>query len=142
VNPEPRLTSSLTSYRATGNTLSFTCYENEAERAQAISRVPEYVGDASSTSLARPWAHSQIIANKCYTAQSDKHGSLIGTAFVVRDMMRIVDALDEDGMLRFWGNARPHSDIRFKPKKTDICGTTDRHLIWFYSWRHRCCYVP
>lgn len=27
----------------------------------------------------------------------------MGTAFVVRDMMRIVDALGEDGMLRYWG---------------------------------------
>lgn len=30
-------------------------------------------------------------------------GSLIGTPFVARDMLEIVDALDEDGMLRYYG---------------------------------------
>lgn len=43
------------------------------------------------------------MADTCYGAQN-KTGSLIGTAFVARDMMRIVDALgDGDGMLRYWG---------------------------------------
>lgn len=27
----------------------------------------------------------------------------MGTAFVARDMMQIVDALKEDGLLRYWG---------------------------------------
>jgi hypothetical protein len=30
-------------------------------------------------------------------------GSLLGTAFVVRDMVRIIDALGEDGLLRYYG---------------------------------------
>ena len=30
-------------------------------------------------------------------------GSLIGTGFVARDMMQIVEALNEDGLLRYWG---------------------------------------
>jgi hypothetical protein len=35
--------------------------------------------------------------------QAKEVGELIGTGFTARDMMQIVDALDEDGMLRFWG---------------------------------------
>jgi hypothetical protein len=42
------------------------------------------------------------VADDCYEAQN-KTGSLIGRAFVARDMMQIVDALDEDGLLRYWG---------------------------------------
>jgi hypothetical protein len=30
-------------------------------------------------------------------------GTLLGTAFTARDMVRIVDALGEDGLLRYWG---------------------------------------
>lgn len=30
-------------------------------------------------------------------------GELIGTAFVARDMVEIIDALGEDGLLRYWG---------------------------------------
>jgi hypothetical protein len=30
-------------------------------------------------------------------------GSLLGTAFVARDLIQVVDGLEEDGMLRYWG---------------------------------------
>jgi hypothetical protein len=42
------------------------------------------------------------MADTCAAAQNET-GTLLGTAFVARDMMRIVDALGEDGLLRFWG---------------------------------------
>ena len=32
-------------------------------------------------------------------------GDLVGTAFVARDMMQFVDALDEDGLLRYFGES-------------------------------------
>lgn len=35
--------------------------------------------------------------------ESRKRGELIGTAFTARDMMRVLDALGEDGLLRYWG---------------------------------------
>ena len=38
-----------------------------------------------------------------------KYGSYIGTAFVARDLMSVVDALGEDGMLRYWGKHISHT---------------------------------
>lgn len=42
------------------------------------------------------------MAENCYQDAGDI-GDIIGTAFVARDMMQIVDALNEDGLLRYWG---------------------------------------
>lgn len=45
-----------------------------------------------------------MISNICREKNRDnERGGLIGTAFVARDLMSVVDALGEDGMLRFWG---------------------------------------
>lgn len=52
------------------------------------------------------WADSRLFSDACLNAQNET-GNLIGTAFVARDMMRIVDALGEDGLLRYWGNFVP-----------------------------------
>lgn len=35
--------------------------------------------------------------------QMGRNGSIIGTTFTARDMARIADALDEDGLLNYWG---------------------------------------
>ena len=63
---------------------------------------PPISGNSSDTALGRLWAQAEIYVNSCKSAQNGTTG-LIGTAFVARDMMRIVDALGEDGMLRYWG---------------------------------------
>src|SRR5690349_11449301 len=88
--------------RGTGNTLKFSCYNSasEKETLQLAYRFP--AGKASDTAQGETWATSKLLADNCY-AVSNKTGSLIGTAFVARDMMRIVDALGEDGLLRYWG---------------------------------------
>lgn len=49
------------------------------------------------------WAQSKLYVDECYDNQTPEMMGLIGTAFVVRDMMKIVDALKEDGLLRYWG---------------------------------------
>lgn len=41
-------------------------------------------------------------AEICYTSANET-GELIGTAFTARDMIQIIDALGEDGLLRYWG---------------------------------------
>lgn len=41
-------------------------------------------------------------AKRCYKAQKDT-GAFIGTAFSARDIISAVDALGEDGKLRYWG---------------------------------------
>jgi hypothetical protein len=48
------------------------------------------------------WATQKSFAESCYENAKDV-GELMSSAFVARDMMRIVDALGEDGMLRYFG---------------------------------------
>ncbi|GJN74906.1 hypothetical protein PLICBS_008999 [Purpureocillium lilacinum] len=85
--------------RGTGLTLPFSCYPNDISRQVGAQPL---AGNASDVALGQIWAKSTLFASNCFAAQN-KTGQLIGTAFVVRDMMRIVDALREDGMLRYWG---------------------------------------
>ena len=45
-----------------------------------------------------------MVAEACEESQNST-GRFVGTAFVARDMLAIVDALNEDGLLRFWGRS-------------------------------------
>lgn len=60
------------------------------------------VGTASDTAPGEIWAYSKIFSDNCAALQN-KTGNFLGTAFVARDMMQVVDALDEDGMIRYLG---------------------------------------
>jgi len=59
-------------------------------------------GNASDVALGRLWARGTVNANICFD-RANSTGRLIGTAFVARDLMSVVDSLEEDGMLRYWG---------------------------------------
>ncbi|KAM0438633.1 hypothetical protein ACHAPT_001386 [Fusarium lateritium] len=85
--------------RGTGDTLTFSCFDTDLERS-----LGQFKPVAGAFPLARGqnWATSQLFAEQCELKQN-KTGRFIGTSFVARDMMQIVDALDEDGMLRYWG---------------------------------------
>jgi pimeloyl-ACP methyl ester carboxylesterase len=48
------------------------------------------------------WDDAESLAEACYSTMNAT-GELIGTAFVARDMVEIIDALGEDGLLRYWG---------------------------------------
>lgn len=52
----------------------------------------------------KAWDDGKWFANACYESNKDI-GRFLSTAFVARDMLRIVDALNEDGKLRFWGRS-------------------------------------
>ncbi|KAL9003299.1 MAG: hypothetical protein Q9188_003819 [Gyalolechia gomerana] len=87
--------------RGTSTTLPFSCYTSPVTRAVAnlsFSRVL----NASDTTVGDIWAAAQALGESCYENARDV-GELIGTGFVARDIMQIVDALDEDGLLRYWG---------------------------------------
>jgi pimeloyl-ACP methyl ester carboxylesterase len=86
--------------RGNNDTLPFGCFD-PSTLTGTIARVPES-GNASSTSLSDLWAKAAYFAAACKTAQPIV-GGLVGTAYDVRDMMQIVDALGEDGKLRYWG---------------------------------------
>ncbi|KAH8660909.1 TAP-like protein-domain-containing protein [Tricladium varicosporioides] len=90
--------------RGTANTLTFSCYDNETERANALISGPGGIANASDTALGLVWAVGTVFAEQCHSRpESRKRGSLINTAFVARDMMSIVDGLGEDGLLRYYG---------------------------------------
>jgi hypothetical protein len=48
------------------------------------------------------WATGGVLAESCY-ARQQKIGSFIGTTFVARDIMQIVDALDQGDKLNYYG---------------------------------------
>lgn len=58
--------------------------------------------NSSDTAPGQVWASQTTFATNCLLNAKDT-GNLIGTAFVARDMMQIVNALNEDGLLRYWG---------------------------------------
>ena len=73
------------------------------ERALAEYGVPR-TWTASNTALGYIWGAKQIAGEKCLLDAGDT-GELLGTAFVARDIIRVVDALGEDGMVRYLGNS-------------------------------------
>ncbi|KAF1808734.1 alpha/beta-hydrolase [Eremomyces bilateralis CBS 781.70] len=88
--------------RGTGKTLAYNCYPNATDRAATLAWHHAQLANASEAALGRTWAEGQILADDCGETLKDV-GNLVGTAFTVRDMFQIVDALGEDGKLRFWG---------------------------------------
>lgn len=91
--------------RGTGYTIPFQC--NLTAVVGPIVGAKRDVGTVSSTNLTEiflngGWETAGAIADFCST-EANETGTLIGTAFVARDMIEIVDALGEDGLLRFYG---------------------------------------
>lgn len=75
------------------------CYDDPVSLAAAP---PFIAGYSHEFALGQDWSASIVLSEDCAKKQNET-GSLIGTAFVARDIMQIVDALKEDGLLRFWG---------------------------------------
>ncbi len=100
----PSYNSRLTSYRGTANTLRFDCYNNSDIERVLLSPPDNTLGNASDTALGQNLAIAKVTSAQCLDTTADI-GGLVGTAFVARDMARIVDALGEDGLLRYWGQS-------------------------------------
>lgn len=84
--------------------MPFSCFNTSAERLAANDKYHDAPLDAYPHALAEGWAKTKAWNNVCTIRNKDSvNGTLLGTAFVVRDMMKIVDALGEDGKLRLWG---------------------------------------
>ncbi|KAL4966172.1 alpha/beta hydrolase [Aspergillus stella-maris] len=86
--------------RGLGNTIPFSCYDTDTLRAAALES--PLLTNTSDTAPATVWASASNLAGSCY-AKLNQTGDLYGTAFIARDMMQIVDALGEDGLLHYWG---------------------------------------
>ena len=80
-------------------TNAFECYAN----LPGFPAQPEFRSSKSAdTRSAENWANAEIFANDCFTAMN-LTGEFIGSAFDARDWMSVVDALGEDGLLRYYG---------------------------------------
>lgn len=90
--------------RGVAGTLTFSCYANATERQVGGLKWQAFPVDAYENSIADSYANMQAFSNACEVYnQGNKTPEFIGTAYVVRDMLSIVDGLGEDGLLRFWG---------------------------------------
>ncbi|KAK2001056.1 hypothetical protein LX36DRAFT_668266 [Colletotrichum falcatum] len=90
--------------RGTVNTTTFKCGTGAFEGIQFVPGTPGNSSD--QLALAEQWASAAAWANTCYlNPESRETGSRIGTAYTVRDMMKIVDAVQEDGLLRYFGTS-------------------------------------
>lgn len=85
--------------RGTNDTLPFSCYADPVSRTLSTEII---AGDSSDVATGRVWAQSTIFAENC-AAVMNETGRFIGSAFSARDIMQVVDAIEPDKMLRFWG---------------------------------------
>lgn len=88
-------------YSGTGTSIPFLCVDLEADPATMTVPPAQLLPNASDTALGQTWAQSAANVYNC--AQYVTNGSFVSTAFTARDLMQVAKALDEDGMLRFWG---------------------------------------
>lgn len=84
--------------RGTGRTLRFSCWPD----TEGYATLGQKLANSSDAAFGTLWAEGSAIAEQCYT-QLNQTGDFVGMAFTARDMMQIVDALCEDGLLRYWG---------------------------------------
>lgn len=62
------------------------------------------MSNASEVELGNVWAQATMFAERCAEKMSET-GPMINTPFGARDLISVVDALGEDGMLRYWGKS-------------------------------------
>ncbi|KAI9932366.1 hypothetical protein MW887_009879 [Aspergillus wentii] len=92
--------------RGTANTLTFSCFEDAESRLANLTyyRFNEYAARSEKMPLGRQWSAASLFAESCHKYKDSKDkGELISTAFAARDLMQIVDAVEDDGLLRYWG---------------------------------------
>ncbi|KAK0639542.1 TAP-like protein-domain-containing protein [Cercophora newfieldiana] len=88
--------------RGTGKTIPTICTDDPLYIGQILGETR--ASNESDTSLQRLWARGQVDAHICqHLGRGNETAEFIGTAFVARDLISVVDALGEDGLLRYWG---------------------------------------
>lgn len=92
--------------RGTGNTIPFQC-NLTALLGTITTPQKRDVGTLVSTNITEVflnggWRAAGQLTDYC-SSEANETATLIGTAFVARDMIEIVDALGEDGLLRYYG---------------------------------------
>jgi pimeloyl-ACP methyl ester carboxylesterase len=97
----------------TGRTMPFACkpVENRVNRTALIrpgrntsSVIPQ--NDMFAVLESKAWDDATLFVDACAETEGNKEiASFLSTAFHVRDLANVVDALGEDDMLRFWGRS-------------------------------------
>jgi hypothetical protein len=107
-----------TCFRGTGTTIPALCFTNQTARSEALASVPELVsGSGFESSAEAAWQANSKIAAVCAESPAlIDAGTLIGTSYTARDMLKIVEALGEDGLLRYYGEWCHPRFIRLKLK--------------------------
>ncbi|KAM5354898.1 hypothetical protein ACJ41O_001544 [Fusarium nematophilum] len=91
--------------RGTGRTIPFIC-GNKTDSSSLHRRKYNSLPQADLWGYVKNelWKNATKTSDSCYKNQQD-YGRYIGTAFVARDLISIVDALDEGGKLNYWGTS-------------------------------------
>lgn len=84
-----------------GETLPFSCFNTTQDRTTFNALSPTTTNN-SDVALGTTWSLGGVEAELCLE-KNKGIGELMSTAFIARDMMKIVDALGEDGLLRYYG---------------------------------------
>ncbi|KAL2853376.1 TAP-like protein-domain-containing protein [Aspergillus pseudoustus] len=86
--------------RGTVDTIPLKCHRDPVQQYRMFfSQKPS---NSSETSLGELWARGTADAEAC-SINAGKSGGVLTTAFVARDLMQVVDALEEDSLLRYYG---------------------------------------
>ena len=93
--------------RGTANTIPFACNHSSTASSTSPNRKRQVGNGIASANLTGyfvngGWDEAGLSAQEC-SPDIYGIGQYISTAFVARDMIRIVDALGEDGLLRYYG---------------------------------------
>lgn len=94
---------------ATGRTLEFVCKPPQGNSSSLARRITNFTvpqANMYEMLVEKAWQDGKLYADACAETEGLADiASLISTPFVARDILNIVDALKEDGMLRFWGRS-------------------------------------
>lgn len=96
---------------------------------------------------------SAVAATCAKSEQAAAVGDLIGTAYTARDIIQIVDAVEPDGMLRYWGKfvmqdshgsyeLMRHLIFYINYRRETRTNIISRVVIRLNSGRDACCHVP
>ena len=88
--------------RGTGNTIPFNCTPSDGSSLTKRDTGVLVSTNVTERFLHGGWDDAVFKADLCQ-ATNNKTGRYLGTTFVARDMLQIVDGLGEDGMLRYYG---------------------------------------
>lgn len=89
-------------YRGTDTILEFVCTQKEYN----MGYINEHQMDSAEGEIVarKTWAHGGAIASICAAEGNGASlGEYLGTAFAARDIQRVAEVLDDDGLIRFWG---------------------------------------